>query len=43
MKNNRIILCEPQCWDFEHVVFNSSLLYTILLAYTDSFITFLAE
>ncbi len=43
MKKNHIILCEPQCWGFEHVPFNTALLYTILLAFPNSFVSFLAE
>lgn len=38
-----IILCEPQCWGFEHSPFNASLLCTVLIAYPRSRVIFLAE
>lgn len=38
-----IIVCEPQCWDFEHSRVNASLLHTVLLAFPRSPVRFLAE
>lgn len=38
-----IILCEPQCWGFEHSSFNAALLQTVSLAYPSAHITFLGE
>jgi hypothetical protein len=38
---NSIILCEPQCWGFEHASFNAALLQTALLAYPDARIVFM--
>ena len=37
------ILCEPQCWGFEHAPFNAALLDTVLLAYPDSPVLFAGE
>ena len=41
--NEQVILCEPQCFGFEHSSFNAALLYTVLLAYPDAQITFMGE
>ena len=38
-----IIICEPQCWDFEHSRVNASLVHTVLLAYPGSPVIFLGE
>ncbi len=38
-----IIVCEPQCWGFEHVPFNAALLWTVLLAYPGTPIIFWGE
>lgn len=38
-----IILCEPQCWGFEHVPFNAALLKTAVLAFPEAHITFVGE
>jgi hypothetical protein len=45
MMNNRtsIILCEPQCWGFEHASSNAGLLATVSLAYPDARIVFMGE
>lgn len=41
--NEQVILCEPQCFGFEHSSFNAALLYTTLLAYPDTRVTFMGE
>ena len=41
--NEQVILCEPQCFGFEHSSFNAALLYTVLLAYPDAQVTFMGE
>ena len=38
-----IVICEPQCWDFEHSRVNASVVHTVLLAYQDSRVLFLGE
>jgi hypothetical protein len=38
-----IILCEPQCWGFEHSAFNAALLQTALIAYPDAELVFMGE
>src|SRR5215469_12360014 len=38
-----IILCEPQCWGFEHSAFNAALLQTVLIAYPDAQLVFMGE
>ena len=38
-----IVVCEPQCWDFEHALFNAALLQTVLLAFPEARVVFLAE
>jgi hypothetical protein len=40
---NSIILCEPQCWGFEHASFNAALLQTVLFAYPGARVSFIAE
>jgi hypothetical protein len=39
----KFILCEPQCWGFEHALFNAALLDTILWAYPQAQVYFLGE
>jgi hypothetical protein len=39
----KIVICEPQCWGFEHALFNAALLETILLAYPQADIYYLSE
>jgi glycosyltransferase involved in cell wall biosynthesis len=39
----KIILCEPQCWGFEHALFNAALLETVLRAYPEAQVFFLGE
>ncbi len=41
--NEQVILCEPQCFGFEHSRLNAALLYTVLLAYPDAQVTFMGE
>lgn len=41
--NNRIILCEPEQWGFTHSVYNAALLETVLLAYPETAVVFMAE
>lgn len=41
--NEQVILCEPQCFGFEHSSLNAALLYTVLLAYPDAQVTFMGE
>lgn len=43
MDKDTIIVCEPQCWGFEHSAFNASLLRTLKLAYPTSDIYFYGE
>ena len=38
-----IVVCEPQCWGFEHALFNAALLKTVLLAYPEAKLTYLGE
>jgi hypothetical protein len=38
-----IVLCEPQCWGFEHSAFNAALLQTALIAYPDAEFVFMGE
>lgn len=38
-----IVVCEPQCWDFEHSRLNASLVETVLLAFPGARILFLSE
>lgn len=38
-----IVVCEPQCWDFEHALFNAALLKTVLLAFPEARVVFLGE
>jgi len=38
-----IVLCEPQCWGFEHAAFNAALLQTVLSAYPEDRVVFLGE
>jgi len=38
-----IILCEPQCWGFEHAPFNAALLRTVLLAFPEARVAFMGE
>ena len=38
-----IVLCEPQCWGFEHATFNAALLKTILVAYPGAQVILLGE
>lgn len=38
-----VILCEPQCWGFEHASFNAALLCTLLLAFPEATVSFLGE
>jgi hypothetical protein len=38
-----ILLCEPQCWGFEHATFNAALLGTALLAYPEAPVIFAGE
>jgi len=41
--NNRVILCEPQCWGFEHAHLNAALLDTVLWAFPEAVVTFAGE
>lgn len=43
MKTECIVLCEPQCWGFEHVPFNSAFIKTVMLAYPGAKLVFLGE
>jgi hypothetical protein len=38
-----IVVCEPQCWDFEHANFNAALLQVVLLAFPEARVVFLGE
>src|SRR5262249_18984420 len=38
-----VILCEPQCWGFEHSTFNAALLQTAFIAYPDAELVFMGE
>lgn len=38
-----ITVCEPQCWGFEHVVFNAAFLHSVVLAAAGERVEFLAE
>jgi hypothetical protein len=38
-----IVLCEPQCWGFEHASFNAALLQTVLIAYPGAALVFMGE
>ena len=38
-----VILCEPQCWGFEHASFNAALLQTVLYAFPGARVVFIAE
>jgi hypothetical protein len=38
-----VLLCEPQCWGFEHAAFNAALLRTVRLAYPSASIAFFGE
>ncbi|HEV2176513.1 MAG TPA: hypothetical protein VGW33_04825 [Terriglobia bacterium] len=38
-----IVLCEPQCWAFEHASFNAALLQTVALAEPQSRLVFMGE
>lgn len=42
-KSASVIVCEPQCWGFEHVPLNAALLDTVRLAYPSSGIVFFGE
>jgi len=39
----KIVVCEPQCWGFEHALFNAALLNTVLLAYPEARVYYLGE
>ncbi len=43
MSPGGVVLCEPQCWGFEHVLVNSALLDTVLIAYPEEGSIFLGE
>ncbi|MBN1589445.1 MAG: hypothetical protein JW888_08015 [Pirellulales bacterium] len=38
-----VLLCEPQCWGFEHAPFNAALLSTVCLAYPSAKIVYYGE
>ena len=38
-----IVVCEPQCFDFEHAEFNAALLAAVTLAFPDARVLFVAE
>jgi hypothetical protein len=37
------IVCEPQCWGYEHAAVNAAILHTVALAFPERELTFLAE
>ncbi len=39
----KIVVCEPQCWGFEHALFNAALLKTVLLAYPEATVFYAGE
>jgi hypothetical protein len=43
MTGKPIVFCEPQCWDFEHYLFNAALLHTTLLAFPNQPVIFAGE